>query len=372
MSRPSQDWRGWRVAITGMNAKPENPGPGAAVARCLREAPGYRGRLVGLGYEALDAGLYQRQRIDSGYLLPYPSSGAAVLLDRLDEILAEEPLDAILPCLDAELPNFIHVQAELAQRGVRLLLPDREQLQARDKDRLPALGEAAQVTTPRVRQLTDPRFFDALDEADGWRWPLVVKGVFYDAYVVHGPEEARLRFGQLAAQWGYPVLVQPFVAGEEVNLCALGDGQGGLVGAVMMRKLALTEKGKAWSGVVIDDPELLAAAGRLMAALRWRGPFELEMLRGRDGVLHLVEINPRFPAWVYLSHGAGRNLPAALLELLAGSAAGSLVFPPPRPGVSFIRYAEEVIVDMGEIMRLSASGALTHATTRQAGTTTHH
>ena len=28
------------VAVTGMNALPDNPGPGLAVARCLREAYG--------------------------------------------------------------------------------------------------------------------------------------------------------------------------------------------------------------------------------------------------------------------------------------------------------------------------------------------
>ena len=42
------------VAVTGMNAQPENPGPGLAVARCLREAYGPRVRIVGLSYDALD------------------------------------------------------------------------------------------------------------------------------------------------------------------------------------------------------------------------------------------------------------------------------------------------------------------------------
>ena len=37
------------VAITGMNAVPDNPGAGLAVARCLREAYGQRIRIVGLG-----------------------------------------------------------------------------------------------------------------------------------------------------------------------------------------------------------------------------------------------------------------------------------------------------------------------------------
>ena len=40
------------------------------------------------------------------------------LMERLEEVLAVEPLDAVIPSLDAELPNFIALQPELARRGV--------------------------------------------------------------------------------------------------------------------------------------------------------------------------------------------------------------------------------------------------------------
>lgn len=361
-------WTRWNIAVTGMNAKPDNPGPGCAVARCLREEGSFRGRIVGLGYETLDPGFYQRETCDSGHLLPYPATGAAALLERLDEVLRVEPLDALIPCLDAELPNFIAIEGELKRRGIRLMLPQREQLRRRDKDRLPELCTAAGVATPEVRRLTSADFFDSC-EHEGWNYPLVVKGVFYDAYVVHSAAEAAMRFHQMAAAWGYPVLVQKFVTGEEINLTALGDGSGALVGEVMMKKLALTDKGKAWAGVAIDDPELREAGKRLLAELRWRGPLELEMLRDEAGTLHLIEINPRFPAWIYLSHGVGRNLPAALLSLLQGSKPEHLHLAPPRPGVTFIRHARETIVPLADIARLTLSGstlAETEAATRAA------
>lgn len=349
----------WTVAVTGINAKPENPGPGCAVARCLAEAGNFRGRVVGLGYETLDAGLYHPDVCQGGYLLPYPACGSEALAERLDEILLHERIDAIIPSLDAELPNFIALQPMLARRGVRMLLPGRPELRSRDKDRLPDLCARAGVATPRVRQISDARFFERCtrEEEGGWRFPLVVKGVFYDAYIVHDAAEAAHRFGQIAQAWGYPVLVQSHVAGEEVNLSALGDGSGALIGPVMMRKQALTEKGKAWAGVAINDDDLLAAGQRLMQTLKWNGPLELEMLRDAGGTLHLIEINPRFPAWIYLSHGVGRNLPAALLALLQGVAAKDLALAPPRPGVTFIRHARDLIVQMEDIVSVSMNGA---------------
>ena len=349
------DWLRWNIAVTGMNAKPDNPGPGCAVARCLRETRDFRGQIIGLGYETLDPGFYLRETCDTGYLLPYPATGAAALLERLDEVLSEHRIDALIPCLDAELPNFIAIEGDLKRRGIQLLLPQRTQLRRRDKDCLPALGADAGVATPDVRRLTDARFFDDCTN-NGWEYPLVVKGVFYDAYVVYSAEEAKLRFHQMAANWGYPVLVQKFVSGEEVNLTAIGDGSGAMIGEVMMKKQAITDKGKAWAGVAIDDPELREAGHRLFASLKWRGPLELEMLRDESGTLHLIEINPRFPAWIYLSHGVGRNLPAALLSLIQGYKPHQLALAPPRPGTSFIRYAHETIVTLDEIANLTVTG----------------
>jgi carbamoyl-phosphate synthase large subunit len=358
-------WSQWNVAVTGINAKPENPGPGCAVARCLCEAQGFRGRIVGLGYDALDPGLYLRDNCDAGYLLPYPSAGAEALLERLDGILRDERIHAIIPCLDAELPNFIAIEAVLAKRGVRLMLPGRAELRRRDKDRLPELCGAAGVATPRIRPVSDERFFDRClsEEESGWRYPLVVKGAFYDAYIVHSPDEAKLRFRHLAHTWGYPVLAQEYVIGEEINLTAIGDGNGAMLGPVMMKKQALTEKGKAWAGVAIDDPDLHDAGVRLLGELLWRGPLELEMLRAENGVLHLIEINPRFPAWIYLSHGVGRNLPAALLALMQGARADTLEFPAHRPGTTFIRHAQETIVSMEQLVSVTLNGMTMHPPT---------
>ena len=355
----STPWSQWTVAVTGINARPENPGPGCAVARCLSEASGFRGRVVGLGYETLDAGLYHPDDCDGGYLLPYPAAGREALMERLEEILRHDHINAIIPSLDAELPNFIALQGVLAKRGVRMLLPGRPELRRRDKDRLPELCAQAKVATPRVSPISDARFFERCTRAEegSWTYPLVVKGVFYDAYVVQNPTEAAYRFGQIAQTWGYPVLAQAHIAGEEVNLTALGDGSGALIGPVMMRKQALTDKGKAWAGVAIDDSDLLAVGERLMHALKWQGPLELELLRDAEGVLHLIEINPRFPAWIYLSHGVGRNLPVALLGLMQGVAVADLPLAAPRPGVTFIRHARELIVRMEEIVSVSMNGA---------------
>lgn len=336
-----------------MNAVPDNPGAGLAVARCLREAHGESIRIVGLGYDALDPGLHRREYCDSAHLLSYPGSGADTLFARLSEIHDAERIDVLIPCLDAELPLMSSLAAKLAEIGIRSYLPDAEQLARRAKDRLPDLAHAAGVSCPETLAITQADFFRDC-EKKGWPFPLMVKGVFYDARVAANREEAEFAFRAISSEWGVPVLVQRRIAGEECNLAGIGDGTGALLGQVMMKKRATTGRGKAWAGISIHDEVLAENARRLVAALKWRGPIEIEVMRDGHGSYQLIEINPRFPAWIYLSQGVGRNLPALLLSLALGEAPPPLA--PPRPGMLFIRYAQETIVPLSSFENLMVEG----------------
>lgn len=341
------------VAITGMNAKPDNPGPGVAVARCLKASTDFQGHIIGLGYDALDPGLYMEEYVDDSFLLPYPSAGEDALLTRIQEIHASSPIDVLIPCLDAELPSFIRLVPKLNSMGIKTVLPEAEQFRLRNKDLLPELAKHAGIECPEIKSITSINFFDDRQKPD-WEYPLVIKGIFYDAYIVHHKDEASSAFRKIAAQWGYPVLVQKVVKGEEYNLTAIGDGDGNLIAPVMMKKIALTDKGKAWSGVSINDQLLLEAAQRLIKAIKWRGPLELEVIKDRQGKYQLIEINPRFPAWIYLSQGVQRNLPLALLHIAMGEEVP--LYQEPVSGILFIRYAEEKIIPMSDFESIVMTG----------------
>lgn len=341
------------IAVTGMNARPDNPGPGMAVAHCLREAAGFNGRIVGIGYEALDAGVHLGEYCDAGYLLPYPSSGDDAFLDRIRMIKEREDIDALIPCLDAELPSVTRLISQLDAMGIATFLPTPEQLELRSKERLEELADHAGIASPETKAITRTAFFEDCTRK-GWRYPMVVKGIFYDAQIVQNAEQGAAAFRRISAQWGLPVLVQRFMEGEEVNLTGVGDGEGRLINPVMMKKLALTDKGKAWAGITIEDDRLYEASNALVAATRWKGPLEVEVMREDDGSYQLVEINPRFPAWIYLSAGAGRNSLEVLLQLLNGRQPEDKGRAP--AGVIYLRYAEDAILPLAEYESVVMNG----------------
>lgn len=340
------------IAVTGMNAKPDNPGPGLAVARCLRLAHGDQIRIVGLGYDVLDAGLYLNELCNASYLLPYPSTGEQQLVERMHYIQEQESIDVLIPCLDAELLSFSRLIHEFEHLAIRMLIPDVSQLRDRNKDRLGDLARNAGIRYPETKNITSANFFYRCHD-DGWKYPMVVKGIFYDATIVHNADEGAEAFREIAASWGYPVLVQRFVEGHEVNLTAVGDGNGQLLGSVMMRKQAVTDKGKAWSCVTVEDKQLLENSLKLVQELQWAGPLEVEMLKETDGQYLLIEINPRFPAWIYLAAEAGSNLPSGLVDLVMGN---KVEFGKPKTGMMMIRYAQETVIDLATFESMAMNG----------------
>lgn len=336
-----------------MNARPDNPGPGLAVAKCLKESQIFNCKIIGLSYDSLDPGLYLSQYCDAGYLLPYPSAGEDALIDRIQEIHKLEHIDFLMPCLDSELPNFIRLEHLIHGLGIQTYLPSAEQLRYRNKDRLKETADHAGIECPEITPITSAGFFyDCQDK--GWQYPMVVKGIFYDARIVSNAEEAAEAFRDIASKWGLPVLVQRFIKGDEYNLTAVGDGKGNLLNPVMMKKLAVTDKGKAWAGVSIFDQVLLNAAESLCQAINWRGPLEVEVMKTDKGQYQLIEINPRFPAWIYLSAGVDRNLPEVLLSLVFSSSPEKQS--PAQTGKIFIRYAEEFIIDMSTFESIIMQG----------------
>ncbi|HEX7498980.1 MAG TPA: ATP-grasp domain-containing protein, partial [Polyangia bacterium] len=92
--------------------------------------------------------------------------------------------------------------------------------------------------------------------------------------------------------------------------------------------------------------------------LRWRGPLEVEILKSaRTGEYFVIEINPRFPAWIHLSAGAGLNLPYFAVRMALG-----LPLPSPLPsyraGTLFVRISVDQISDLSTFEQLTATGVL--------------
>jgi carbamoyl-phosphate synthase large subunit len=122
-----------------------------------------------------------------------------------------------------------------------------------------------------------------------------------------------------------------------------------------MRKTYVTEKGKGWAGITIHDPALLELAHRVIRKTMWAGGLELEFIKVKaTNEYSLLEINPRFPAWVYLCSAVGQNLPHAFTKLAMGEPVTP--FTTYETGKLFVRCSWDLIADITKFEQLTTVG----------------
>jgi len=342
-----------KIGLTGLNAI-DSPGPGVGVARCLKESKDLDIKIIGLAYETLEPGIYLHDLIEKSYQIPYPSAGTDQVIKRLEDIQSREKLDLIIPNFDAELWNFIKLKPKLNEIGIQIYMPSIDQLDKINKLNLDDFAKENDVPSPSSKKISS---IDELEtfgkEAD---YPVVIKGKFYEAFIVYNTTQLVYYYNKLNAKWGLPVIIQEFIDGSEIVIAGLGDGKGHIVGAVPLRKLFITDKGKGWAGVVINDPQYLELAEKINTALNWKGGFEIELKRNDNGEIYLLEINPRFPAWIYTTAAAGQNMPLAMVKMAMGMEQNP--FTTFETGKMFVRYSWDHITDISEFQKISTLGEL--------------
>ncbi len=335
------------VGVSGINAT-DNPGPGCGVARSLSEASAYSS-VIGLSYDVNDPGNYIPNLFSNSFLMQYPSNGWESMRASLVDVQNKTGLNLLIPCLDIELPLMIKYQDQLTAMGIKTLLPNEEQFNLRAKDLLPELAKRIGCKYPKTKVANS---IDELVEIlkKDIQFPAAIKGKYYSSYIVYNLETAILKATEIIAQWGYPILVQEKIEEKEVNTIALSNYEGELKGSVSIKKQLTTALGKIWTAVTIRDERLVRICDNFAREVKWKGPFELECMIDGNQDVYLIEINPRFPSWVYCATAVGINLPQMLLQIVEQQDCKSQFEYP--VGKLFVRYPTEFVTDLQEFQNL--------------------
>ena len=328
-----------KIAISGLN-NTDNPAPGIGVAKGLKG-----NYLVGLSYDANEPGVYQGL-FEKVYFMPFPTLGFEELKNRLSYIKEKSDIEIVIPNLDAELPLYIKYQDEIEKLGIKTYLPSLECFEMRDKSKLAEFSKKLGVKHPKTIKILS--LDDLINATRKLGFPLMVKGNYYKAYKAYNLDEAIEYYYKISNEWGFPLLAQQVINGVEINYVGLGDGKE-LIGGVGIKKLTTTSLGKVWSAVSIENKALFEVSKKFVESIGWRGAFEFEaMSDGKD--IYLIEINPRFPAWVHFATMLGINLPEMMVKLMKGEKVEKKYDYPLEK--MYVRYVEETVADFKDFTTL--------------------
>jgi diaminopimelate decarboxylase len=293
------------IYISGLHSGP-NPSPGVGIARSLRDAYP-EATLVGVDYSSRSSGLHYHEFDDLWIHRPWDELDLGLLAKQIQNRLGTDGL--WISGLDLET----HWLATNADAASRILAPPLDALLQTSKPAIPAAAKLPASIPPHITAAASSWELHAFCRKHGW--PVWCKGPNYGAQLAHNWREALSALDDVAALWSTdsPVLQAHVIGREEsVAFCAYA---GELLECVHMEKRAQTEEGKTWAGRISEvDPSLLEALRNTLLELRWTGGGELEFVRDEHDELHLIDWNPRFPAWIHGATLTGHNLPARLIE----------------------------------------------------------
>lgn len=292
-----------RVFVSGLHSG-VNPLPGIGVARSIRLAfP--KATLIGIDYSTRSSGLSWPE-FDS---IEVPGNWHELELAMYAASIRERLADDAywVSCLDLE--TLWLAKCNLSSR---VLAPPFAALQQSAK---PAtfVADVLGILTPDFRRLgeTDSDLFHF---AMSRSWRVWLKGPHYSATPVRSWPEFCAQRRNMSALWSTTtdLILQEHVDGKHESVAFVAR-EGRLLGAVSMNKTDTTPEGKAWAGRICEvEFSLLTRVRDLVGQLNWTGGAEIECIRDAFGQLWLMELNPRFPAWIYGAAICGHNLPALL------------------------------------------------------------
>ncbi len=288
-----------------------NPQPGVGIVRSLRQ--GYpSATLVGVEYTNRVSGIHWNELDDLWIQRPWDELNLESYADKVRAALDDGGLWISGSDLEA-----MWLAGIFPEGHPNLLAPAMSALKRIAKPAVEAhQGLPVKVPTFVSTDLPDWDLHAFCREHD---WRVWLKGPYYDAARTPTWDSFVAARNALTKVWSTDRLfVQAHVSGYEESVM-LAAYEGALLSCVSMRKRDITPEGKTWAGDIAPVPPAFEEPlRRMVRELNWTGGGELEMVRDASGELWLLEMNPRFPAWVHGATIAGHNLPALLVQAAAG------------------------------------------------------
>jgi D-aspartate ligase len=292
--------------------------------------------------------------------IAWPAEDDAARIAFLIDLAEEGSLAgwALIPSADRTAALVARHHDVLAEHYV-LTSPDWSVLRwAYDKRLTYELADRLDIAVPRTARPADA----AQAAAVTLDFPMILKPAVKEqhnrltaakAWRVDGPQELAARWEEAATLVDPDVLLlQELVPGGRasqfsyVALCDDGEPRAELTARRTRQYPA--DFGRASTYVeTVACPEIVEPSQRLLRAMRFTGLVEVEYKRdARDGVLKLLDINPRLWGWHSLCGRAGVDFPYLLWRQVSGAPPSAVV---PRDGVGWLRLSTDTPTALREL-----------------------
>ncbi len=254
---------------------------------------------------------------------------------RLFEIISKHNIGILMPSSGYDIYNFSRNKGNLLDRGAVAVVSDEDTMEkCRDK---------METFTFLSQKFASP--YTTVDPNKIIEFPLIAKPRFGKGSkgVVKIDNDDDLKYVQSKND---NLIFQEYLPGTEYTIDVLSDLEGEPIIAVPRIRLQ-TKAGISTIGKIVRDDSISETCKSIAKYLKIIGPCCIQMKETKDGILKVVEVNPRLGGGTIFTALAGANFPSMILDMVKGKK----VEPPVISEITVVRYFEEIVVENGKAMK---------------------
>jgi carbamoyl-phosphate synthase large subunit len=254
---------------------------------------------------------------------------------RLFEIISKHNIGILMPSSGYDIYNFSRNKGNLLDRGAVAVVSDEDVMEkCRDK---------METFTFLSQKFASP--YTTVDPNKIIEFPLIAKPRFGKGSkgVMKIDNDDDLKYVQSKND---NLIFQEYLPGTEYTIDVLSDLEGEPIIAVPRIRLQ-TKAGISTIGKIVKDDSISETCKSIAKYLKIIGPCCIQMKETKDGILKVVEVNPRLGGGTIFTALAGANFPSMILDMVNGKK----VEPPVISEITVVRYFEEIVVENGKAMK---------------------
>ena len=243
--------------------------------------------------------------------------------------------------------------------GIQTLLPAQSDFERREKVNLFTRLDKTDWQSFVMPETLHCRSADEVEAAvTQLGFPAAIKGPMSFAFPAETAAEARAAWARLRQKGCDEALVQPFIRGDKFAVATVIDRTHAALDSFSIKKLRTCERGSTWSAIHLCLPELEQAFAAFLRSIDWVGPAEGEFIRDETTeAFYMIEVNPRFTAWIGFTADAGPNHPNLAARTALGQTAEIVES---RRDLMFMRSCRDYSITPSAFAALATRGVLYH------------
>jgi carbamoyl-phosphate synthase large subunit len=294
----------------------------------------YRGKIVATDSSPLSAGFFMANASEE-----VPEAENDSFVDRLLKIVIKHNVEVLLPTSGFDIYPYSENRKKLAEIGAHAIVSDRDSLEiCRDK----------MLTFETISNNFEHPFTTMQPERIR-AFPIIAKPRYGKGSrnVIKIEDEVDLRY---VTSKFHDMIFQEYLPGKEYTIDVLSDMNKEPIMAVPRLRIQ-TKAGVSTKGRIVNDQNTETECMNIAKHVGIRGPCCIQMKESAEGILKIIEINPRLGGGTIFTTLAGANFPAMIIDMINGKD----IVKPSISEITIIRYFEEIVLRNGERDRSAAN-----------------